>query len=254
MSTPSSKAHSKFSASGAERWINCSGSVKLSEGVPDKSSVWAKEGTLAHEVLEYFLMETLKRKLFEVPKKLDAFSKFKNVTVDMAYHARNSANFILSLHKERRKSKVMIENKIDLKFIHPEMFGTLDSAVVEEGNILQVLDFKYGQGHAVSVKQNLQMIFYGMGLAHFFKWNFKKIRLWIIQPRIKSYDGPVFEELSIEELKSHIPIFKNGVERALKKPDLFKEGTWCRWCKAENICPLKKEKKMQKAISVFDDV
>ena len=46
------RAHSKFSASGAERWFACPGSVELSEGVPDKETEWSKEGTLAHEVLE----------------------------------------------------------------------------------------------------------------------------------------------------------------------------------------------------------
>ena len=48
--------HSNLGASGAERWFNCSASVKLQEGIPSVSSEAAKEGTLAHELAEQILL------------------------------------------------------------------------------------------------------------------------------------------------------------------------------------------------------
>ena len=39
--------HVELSASGAHRWMNCPGSIKLSRQVPDKRSVYAAEGSVA---------------------------------------------------------------------------------------------------------------------------------------------------------------------------------------------------------------
>ncbi len=130
------------------------------------------------------------------------------------------------------------------------MFGTFDGAVLDHFGTLHVFDFKYGAGHAVSPKENLQMIFYGLGLAHKYQWNFQNVRLWIIQPRIKGYDGPTYWDISISDLKKYEQFFKDAVERVEKRPE-FKEGSWCHWCKAKNACPLKKQMKDDKAIEMF---
>ena len=44
--------HAKLSASGSARWINCPGSVLAEEGAPNTSSIYAEEGTAAHELAE----------------------------------------------------------------------------------------------------------------------------------------------------------------------------------------------------------
>ena len=47
--------HSTFSPSGTDRWVACPASIQLSEGIPDETSKYAIEGTLAHKVCEdYF--------------------------------------------------------------------------------------------------------------------------------------------------------------------------------------------------------
>ena len=51
-------AHAKLSASGAERWLTCPGSIKAEESIPDKSSKFAMEGTAAHELAELCLTST----------------------------------------------------------------------------------------------------------------------------------------------------------------------------------------------------
>ena len=50
-------AHSKIGASSMKRWQACPGSVKLSEGIESRSSVFAEEGTKAHELAEKWLNE-----------------------------------------------------------------------------------------------------------------------------------------------------------------------------------------------------
>jgi len=243
------RAHSKFSASGAERWFACSGSVALSEGLPDKSSPWAEEGTLAHEVLEEVLTKAIEAgDLFA-----GRFGLEVKATKIMFVHAVDAANFILELG-QKLDAEVLVENKVYLDFIHPEMFGTYDGAVIDHFGTLHVFDYKYGAGHSVSPKRNLQMIFYGLGLAHKFHWNFKKVRLWIIQPRIKGYDGPVFWDISIDDLKGYIRDFEAAVHRVETMPDVYTEGSHCHWCKAKSICPLKREAKIEEAKNIFGPI
>ena len=51
------RAHAKLSPSSAYRWIACPGSIRLSAGIPDTSSVFAEEGTAAHELCELCLRD-----------------------------------------------------------------------------------------------------------------------------------------------------------------------------------------------------
>lgn len=239
------RKHSKFSASGAERWMNCPGSVALSEGLPDKSSPYAIEGTEAHAVLEDILKSYIEGK-----------SVLKTVTTqEMIDHGENSARFIFALHRRLEGSDILVESRIKLDFIHPEMFGTFDGAVIDHFGTLHVFDYKYGAGVPVSPgtedNPNFQMLFYGIGLAHQYQWNFKRIRLWIIQPRVKSFDGPLYLEMTVPAVKSYIIRFERGVRRVEEKPDEFVEGKWCHWCKAKSICPLKRASKRMKDKDAF---
>lgn len=246
MQAHSDRKHSKYSASGAERWEACPGSVELSEGQPDKDSPWAIEGTTAHEAHEAMLIALRDGKAFE---------KMRGWTSEMLSHAKASTGFIVDLWKDAPGSDLMVETRIALDFIHPEMFGTFDAAVVDYFGTLNVFDFKYGAGHAVGATENLQMAFYGIGLAHKYDWNFKRIRHWIIQPRIRGYDGPMFWEVPTIELKTKwVDRFKRAVDRVEAEPDTYVEGSWCHWCKAKKICPLKVEGRNEKAKSIFTPV
>jgi hypothetical protein len=241
------RKHSKFSASGAERWFECPGSVELSEGLPDKSSPYAEEGTRAHEVLE----ELLKAAIALGATKIGHVSFAKSIPREMAMYCVHAANRILGVWANHPGSEILVETKIDLAFIHPEAFGTFDGAVIDHFGTLHVFDFKYGAGHAVSVRENLQMIFYGLGLAFRYHWNFKRVRLWIIQPRIKGYDGPIWWELPMPVLKEYVRHFLDAVRRVERMPDRYVEGSWCHWCKAKSKCPLKLQAKLNAAKTIF---
>lgn len=230
------RKHSKFSASGADRWMKCPGSIDLSEGVPDVSSPWAEEGTKAHEVLEHVLTGV------HVPK--------GSVPNEMIVHASQAAGFIRHI-RNIANAELSTEERIHLDFIHPEMFGTYDAAVPEHFGTLHVFDYKYGAGHGVSPVENKQMIFYGLGVAHKYQWNFSNVRLWIIQPRIAGYNGPVFWDLSILELMKYVDVFKTAVEQYQATPNKFVEGSHCHWCKAKRLCPLKLQNKQDQAMTIF---
>lgn len=244
------RAHSKFSASGAERWFNCTGSVELSEGMPDKTSKYAEEGTKAHEILEATLRCELSGNDGAAVEEYREVSK--GAPWEMIRITSAAARFIVDRWKKApHPTDFYVEDRTYLKFIHPEMFGTFDAAIAEHFESLHVFDYKYGAGHPVSVRENLQMIFYGIGLAHRFDWNFKRVRLWIIQPRISGYQGPTFWELPVIRLKGWVRDFEKAVHRVEKAPPQFKEGPWCYFCKAKPKCPLKQEKRLDSARSIF---
>ena len=50
------RAHALLSASGAHRWLHCTPSAKLEEAEGERpTSIFAKEGTLAHELSELYI-------------------------------------------------------------------------------------------------------------------------------------------------------------------------------------------------------
>jgi hypothetical protein len=53
-------SHAILSPSGAERWLNCTPSVRLEQQFPDNAGVAAAEGTLAHSLGELLLRKALK--------------------------------------------------------------------------------------------------------------------------------------------------------------------------------------------------
>ena len=59
--------HALLSASSSKRWLACTPSARLEENFPNESSVYAQEGTAAHELGEY----KLRRYLHERVKKSD---------------------------------------------------------------------------------------------------------------------------------------------------------------------------------------
>ncbi len=241
MQTPhSERAHSKFSASGSERWLNCPGSVALEEACPDSDdNPWAREGTIAHEWLE---------------KLLTGVNTLADVPQAMYSHLQKTMLKIKFLHAKTKNSVLLIEKKIFNTFIHEEMFGTCDAVIAQAGGELHIADFKYGSGHIVDPRENTQLIQYALGAAESYDWDFKTAHLHILQPRageewFKTWTFPA------KDLKEKwLPLWEKGVARVEgPSPRLF-EGHWCHWCKARaaNTCPLKEGKRVDKITNVFE--
>ena len=73
------RAHASLGASSASRWMACPGSVRLSEGMPNISSDYAREGTAAHELAEMCLRQGKPASAF-LEQEIEGFE----VTEDMA--------------------------------------------------------------------------------------------------------------------------------------------------------------------------
>lgn len=250
------KAHAKFSASGAHRWLNCPGSIALTlKAPPPRESAYANEGTEAHSILEAVLKAHISGgKPFSVARTLE-----KTHDPEMVKHVVNAYKEILLLTNEN--SNMISETKVDLSFIHPGMFGTVDCALIEPFGSLTVIDFKYGAGIPVSPENNAQLIYYALGLAHLYGYDFSEVKLVVIQPRTESESGPVKTwATTIDELTAWANRFSKGVKEALKPnaeiipydPNLHHEDH-CRFCPAAVICPGLKTRSLKEVKADFDD-
>lgn len=250
MSAHSTRAHSKFSASGSERWLNCAASVELEEGLESKDSVWSLEGTEAHEVLET---------LFKIYQ-LKAFRNLKTAVFSseepMIKHAKKMILKVLEVKKTLVDPILLVEVRVYNNEIDPEMFGTVDAALVELFGTLHVFDYKYGEGHVVNPEKNTQMIQYALGLAEKYDWQFTDVVVHICQPR-GSGSGHKEWKLTIEQLKDYRDLWKKGVARVHRGGNKPFEGSWCFWCKARNPddktkqCPKKRDKQKDEVTNKF---
>ena len=242
--------HSKYPASGMDRIKECPGSAALSATQPSRDTVWTLEGTKAHKVLEVTLQGLI---VGQEPNLTRAKARLAvpDATEEMFRHAIDAAQFIIGIFDALKPcdgNQIQVETKVILDWIHKDFGGTFDASVVEVFGVLHIFDYKFGKGVAVSPVQNLQMVTYGCGQAKLFNWNFHTIRHWIIQPRIKGYDGPIFWDVPGVDAKNYwSKELRRIVHTAVDHPTRYREGSWCHWCSAKPVCPLKLKAKREKA-------
>lgn len=238
------RAHAKLSASGASRWATCPGSVQMEKGIPDKESVYAQEGTLAHEMSELKLKHYLDPKGFGKRKLNAAIKKLKEnelYQAEMESYTDNYVDFI----KEKALSfpsnpYIEIEKRVDFSRWVDGGFGTCDCVLIH-GSTLSIIDLKYGKGVPVSAEQNEQLILYALGAYDAFNliYNLDKIELNIVQPRINNFST---WEISLTELLLWGDYFKVQAEKALGgNGELVPSAKACKFCKARDICTARAE-------------
>lgn len=238
------RAHAKLSASGASRWATCPGSVQMEDGIPDKESVYAQEGTLAHEMSELKLKHYLDPKGFGKRKLNAAIKKLKEnelYQAEMESYTDTYVDFI----KEKALSfpsnpYIEIEKRVDFSRWVDGGFGTCDCVLIH-GSTLSIIDLKYGKGVPVSAEQNEQLILYALGAYDAFNliYNLDKIELNIVQPRINNFST---WEISLTELLLWGDYFKVQAEKALGgNGELVPSAKACKFCKARDICTARAE-------------
>ena len=238
------RAHAKLSASGASRWATCPGSVQMEDGIPDKESVYAQEGTLAHEMSELKIKHYLDPKGFGKRKLNAAIKKLKEnelYQAEMEFYTDTYVDFI----KEKALSfpsnpYIEIEKRVDFSRWVDGGFGTCDCVLIH-GSTLSIIDLKYGKGVPVSSEQNEQLILYALGAYDAFNliYNLDKIELNIVQPRINNFST---WEISLTEMLLWGDYFKVQAEKALGgNGELVPSAKACKFCKARDICTARAE-------------
>jgi hypothetical protein len=247
-----SEDHATYSASGSKRWINCPASIRLSEGIPDSpSSVYAEEGTRAHEVLEAIL-KNHNGNLLTVVNNLRKNKKYNEEMID---HALDAYKYIRKVLSRFDAPILQAERKVDASpFTMSDQFGTLDVSIFEDFGSLYIMDYKYGAG--IPVEPNgPQLIYYALAVCYEYDFNFSDVTLVIIQPRAEHEKGPIREfKMSVKDLMKWEKTFKDAVKECQKPDCKTNAGEWCRYCKAAFKCPEIGKKSMANARIVFDPI
>lgn len=244
------RAHAVLGASASHRWLNCPGSVALSEGIPGTTSPHAEEGTRAHELLE--------AKLRQNDSAITAALTAARQAGDDIDELINAVSVAVD-HVRGLEGAKMYEERVDLEALNPPgpMYGTVDVAVWNAGTgTLEIVDYKHGQGVVVEVEDNTQLAFYALGMILRLRVKPELIRCTVVQPRAHHQDGPVRTmEMSWDEMKAFKDRLIAGAEAAMSDdPQVGPVGDHCRWCKAKAICPAQRDNAMELAQIEFDVV
>jgi len=240
--------HSIYSASGAHRWMSCPPSAQLEQQFPNETSIYAEEGTAAHDLAEHKLKKALKMRSKKPTSKYQSDEMDEITELYMEY--------CLELIEKAKEScpdlQILIEQRLDFSDYVPEGFGTGDLVVVGSGT-LHVVDFKYGRGVIVGAEKNPQMMLYALGALSIFDmlYDIKKVSMVIVQPRVDNFST---WEITVEELLK-------WAEEELKPKALlastgggeFCAGDHCRFCRAKNQCRARAVKNLELLKYEFQD-
>jgi hypothetical protein len=218
--------------------MTCPGSVKLAEGIEDKGSSYAAEGTAAHELAERILKGEPAQSL--VGLKAENGYEF---TQDMLDDVLHYTNVIQSL-AQQNDAALFIEVKLPINTWTGELNdkgepakGTSD-AVLVIGDELVVADLKFGRGVEVEAAHNPQLMIYALAALEEFELShgpFRNVRLLISQPRLRALSEWT---LTVEELLAFGEKVKVAAQ-ACDAPDapLVPSEKGCKFCKAKGTCP-----------------
>lgn len=241
--------HALLGASSAHRWLNCPGSARLTENMPDTTSPYAEAGRLAHEIAELkarqYFIETLPKRSYNAKLK-----KLKE-----SEHYERGMDGATDEYLEHLKARAMsypaaptvaLEVRVDFSDIVPEGFGTADCIMIGSG-CLDVIDYKNGSGVLVEAENNPQMMLYAWGALNYFRPIFgdsiQVVHMSIVQPNaggVREWSIPVWD-LTGWAINEAAPI----AQKAYSGVQEFHAGDWCQFCKAKATC-------MERAKAMFD--
>ena len=246
--------HALLSASSSKQWLHCTPSARLQEQFPNESSVYAAEGTFAHEVCEYKVKKYMKERV-KRPQSEEYYTEEIDQITDVY------AEFVISVIEEMKRNGceplVMVEEKVDYSHIAPSGFGTADMLIIgrdENGKgVLHIADFKTGQGVFVDADHNSQMMLYALGgLATYgYIYDIEIVRMSIIQPRL---DNISTFECTRKELETWGESIRETAKLAYEGKGEQKPGDWCRFCRAKPVCKACKDEALSLCREEFLDL
>lgn len=235
------RAHAKLNSSGAHRWMNCPGSVKLSEQFPSSSSIYADEGTLAHEAAEQ-LIKTGKVSAAH-KKRINAFyedhPELGGDADQMIKTLEPYVDYIKEEYNEQLHvdpaTQLLTEQRVDLTAWVPEGFGTSDVVIIRKGR-LHIIDLKYGKGVPVFAEGNPQLRLYALGSLDMLDMVYEvdEVVMTIYQPRIDNVSTDTIPAADLYKWGSGE--VKPAADLALSDNAPFAAGSWCQFCPARQSC------------------
>lgn len=241
--------HSVFSASSAERWGNCPGSIPYSAGIPRSSSGAADEGTAGHMLADDCLKQGTEPQDY-VGEFYDVDGTAIEITDDLADAVQLYVDYVRGISGVRL-TEVRVYYAQLLGVDTEEGFGTTDTLIVA-GRVLHVIDAKFGRRYVDPIK-NKQMILYAAGALDALEAvgeadQIEEIQLHVVQPRVST--KPIPYVMPVAELREHVKDLRERAQRVVAAQFTFQPGDtkWqneylipgeyqCQWCPAAATCP-----------------
>jgi hypothetical protein len=253
------RAHSALGASVAHRWMACPGSIRLTAGIENPTSVFMAEGTAAHELCEMSLRADFKEPALFIGDEIVVGNHKFEVDEEMAEAVQVYVDVIKADYCRADGDILLIEHRFDLNHVWKGMFGTGDAGIYNaKTKTLRVIDYKHGKGHAVEVENNPQLAYYGLGMINVPSLKgiaIAQVELVIVQPRAPHRDGPVrrwvTDPVSLMDFEADL----RSAAQATEDPNapLF-AGEHCKFCPAAGICPALRDVAITQAQEEFVDV
>ncbi len=255
------RKHALLSASGASRWLHCTPSARLEEkfeeSSPSTSSVYADEGTLAHEFGDLNLRKAAGRitdSVFE--KEIKELRKHPLYSSEMEGEVDKYVTYVLETFAEAKQKTpdavLMIEERLDFSHLVEQGFGTGDAGVIADG-VLEIIDLKYGKGIRVEAEENPQLMLYGSGALRSFElmYDIHTVKMTIVQPRLDHISS---WEISVKDLITWgEKTVKPAAAKAYEGKGVQKAGDHCKWCKVKAMCATLAAKNVALARHEFKD-
>lgn len=226
--------HSRIvGGSTAKRVIACPGSVALVDRMPPQpSSSYADTGTLLHDTIADVLDK-------HQPPAAHLGRKHENITLTQELIDAKLAPALAALDEidPEGRMEYAVESRVGFGDYLPDVFGSTD-LLGRIGDRAVVLDWKFGDGVAVSAEENAQLMFYAAAAMRTdaTKWVFdgaEELELIIVQPpSVKRW------VTTVERVKAFEADLKAAVTRALKPDAPLAAGDHCKWCAAKPVCPV----------------
>jgi hypothetical protein len=224
--------HSSIGPSSAKRIIACPGSVALVAKAPkQESSVYAEEGTRAHEVVEaYILGQPIPS--WATDEMIDGAKMYAGVIEDCLFEIDNL------------EIPLKLEARVTATSLGENAYGTCDAYFIAD-KTAYVFDYKFGRGVKIEPEHNEQLMYYATAIRDTHHIDITTLQLYIVQPR----NGGI----SVWKTDSKaLDTFEKDFKAALKSNQLNISSS-CKWCPALAFCP-KQLEQIQEQFNIKADV
>ena len=160
------RAHARFSASGSAKWLTCPASITVEQNYPEsKSSVFAQEGTRAHELADLCL-KNIQDPYTWVGKELEG----DIVDKDMAMYVEQYIEYINDIKEKNEKNEIRMIKRILIEGVRHDKFHIDDLNLTAIGiyTAMKGLEMPLSAGNysstdiEISVDNIVKIICYGI--------------------------------------------------------------------------------------------
>ena len=251
-------SHALLSPSSSHCWLKCVASVAMTKDMPDETSEYAEEGTKAHRLAELYCIKSFEGqgRIVKARQRTEeeraefwdlwnsADEEMQTSVIEYVKHIQHAVS-----HCVDPLDLIEFEHPVDVSFVTGEdgAHGTVD-CFYKCGDVLGVVDLKYGRGVEVSAKDNPQLMIYALGLLSeldpFDEGKIRQVVLHIVQPRIGNFSTwhtfvgdktAGFQDIVTARGGRALELVRGESQPTAK--DFYPEDRVCRFCRAKVKCP-----------------